>query len=137
MLRGAAYEVDEAPDGAQGADLGAKGAYDVVRNRPQDGAIDGLAVLRGVKEAQAMTEVIVHDGLRNHRKRSGGDCGSEPSTTSRAVHRKTSCSSRCRRRSKTGGFWPGAAFASEFRERYGFENIVGAHRPFATCWFAS
>jgi len=59
MLRGAGYEVDEAADGLEGADLGAKGAYDLVVTDLRMGPIDGLAVLRGVKEAQAMTEVIV------------------------------------------------------------------------------
>src|SRR6266542_1374475 len=59
MLRGAGYEVDEAADGLEGADLGAKGAYDLVVTDLRMGSIDGLAVLRGVKEAQPMTEVIV------------------------------------------------------------------------------
>src|SRR5260221_1711291 len=59
MLRGAGYEVDEAADGAQGVDLGAKGAYDVVVTDLRMGPIDGLAVLLGVKEAHAMTQGIV------------------------------------------------------------------------------
>src|SRR4026208_2145656 len=59
MLRGAGYEVDEASDGSQGADLGARGAYDVVLTDLRMGGFDGIGVLRSVKEQHAMTEVIV------------------------------------------------------------------------------
>ena len=43
MLRGAGYEVDEASDGSQGADMGARGAYDVVLTDLRMGGFDGIA----------------------------------------------------------------------------------------------
>jgi two-component system response regulator HydG len=59
MLRGVGYEVDEAADGAQGRETGATGAFDVVITDLRMGEYDGIDVLRAVKEAQPMTEVIV------------------------------------------------------------------------------
>src|SRR6478735_7995651 len=59
MLRGGGYEVDEAADGAQGRELGATGAYDVVITDLRMGEFDGIVVLRAPKEKQPMTEVIV------------------------------------------------------------------------------
>ena len=59
MLRGSGHEVDEAGDGTQGRELGAAGAYDVVLTDLRMGGSDGIDVLRAIKEAQPMTEVIV------------------------------------------------------------------------------
>jgi two-component system response regulator HydG len=59
LLRGQGFEVEEAVDGKEGAELGASGAYDVVLTDLRMGGIDGLGVLRAVKEKQAMTEVII------------------------------------------------------------------------------
>ena len=59
MLRGGGYAVDEAGDGAQGRELGSTGAYDVVITDLRMGEVDGIEVLRSIKEAQPMTEVIV------------------------------------------------------------------------------
>src|SRR5258706_4263303 len=125
MLRGAGYEVDEAADGAEGADLGAKGAYDVVVTDLRMGPIDGLAVLRGVKEAQAMTEVIVMTAYGTiesavEAMRVGAfDYIQKPFTENELllkVHKALE------NRRLVGQV---QAFASEFRERYGFDNIVG------------
>src|SRR6202789_1106734 len=59
MLRGAGYEVDEAADGEMGSERGAHEAFDVVLTDLRMGTKDGIDVLRGVKEAQPLTEVIV------------------------------------------------------------------------------
>ncbi len=59
MLRGQGYEVDEAADGAQGRDLGAAGAFDVVLTDLRMGEYDGIEVLRGIKEAQPPGKIIV------------------------------------------------------------------------------
>ena len=59
MLRGVGYDVDEAADGAQGREQGATGAYDVVITDLRMGEYDGIEVLRTIKDAQPMTEVIV------------------------------------------------------------------------------
>jgi two-component system response regulator HydG len=125
MLRGASYEVDEAADGSQGADLGAKGAYDVVLTDLRMGPIDGLGVLRAVKEAQAMTEVIVMTAYGTiesavEAMRVGAfDYIQKPFTEHELlvkVHKALE------NRRLVGQV---QAFASEFKERYGFDNIVG------------
>src|SRR4030095_9703521 len=59
MLRGGGFEVEEAADGAQGLELGATGAFDVVITDLRMGEYDGIEVLRAIKQAQPMTEVIV------------------------------------------------------------------------------
>src|SRR4051812_47352895 len=59
MLRNAGYDVEEAGDGKEAAAMGATGAYDVVLTDLRMGTVDGLAVLRAVKEKYPMTEVIV------------------------------------------------------------------------------
>src|SRR5450755_3529767 len=59
MLKGVGYEVDEAGDGEQGSSQGSTGAFDVVLTDLRMGSKDGMDVLRAVKEAQPMTEVIV------------------------------------------------------------------------------
>ncbi|HEU4408436.1 MAG TPA: sigma-54 dependent transcriptional regulator [Polyangiaceae bacterium] len=59
MLRGAGHEVEEASDGSAGAFAGAKGEFDVILTDLRMGRSNGLEVLRAVKGAQTMTEVIV------------------------------------------------------------------------------
>src|SRR5690349_11396905 len=125
MLRGAGYEVDEAADGAEGADLGAKGAYDLVVTDLRMGPIDGLAVLRGVKDAQAMTEVIVMTAYGTiesavEAMRVGAfDYIQKPFTENELLLKVHKALENRRLLGQV------QAFASEFRERYGFDNIVG------------
>src|SRR5689334_4142307 len=125
MLRGAGYEVDEAADGAEGVDLGSKGAYDLVVTDLRMGPIDGLAVLRGVKEAQAMTEVIVMTAYGTiesavEAMRVGAfDYIQKPFTENELLLKVQKALENRRLLGQV------QAFASEFRERYGFENIVG------------
>jgi two-component system response regulator HydG len=59
MLRGAGHEVEEASDGSAGAFAGAKGEFDVILTDLRMGRSNGMEVLRAVKDAQTMTEVIV------------------------------------------------------------------------------
>jgi two-component system, NtrC family, response regulator HydG len=59
MLRGAGHDVEEASDGAAGACAGAKGEFDVILTDLRMGRSNGMEVLRAVKDAQTMTEVIV------------------------------------------------------------------------------
>src|ERR1043166_3460925 len=59
MLRGAGYEVEEAADGEQGSERGATEAFDVVLTDLRMGTKDVIDVLRAIKDAQPMTEVIV------------------------------------------------------------------------------
>jgi len=59
MLRGGGYDVDEAADGKEGCEMGSTGAYDAVLTDLRMGGCDGIEVLRAIKQAQPMTEVIV------------------------------------------------------------------------------
>ena len=59
MLRGAGFEVDEAQSGEEGCERGSSGAYDVLVTDLRMGSKDGIDVLRAVKGAQPMTEIIV------------------------------------------------------------------------------
>ena len=125
MLRGASYEVDEAADGAQGTDLGAKGAYDVVLTDLRMGPIDGIAVLRAVKEAQAMTEVIVMTAYGTiesavEAMRVGAfDYIQKPFTEHELLLKVQKALDNRRLLGQV------QALATEFKERYGFDNIVG------------
>src|SRR5471032_2282887 len=59
MLRSSGYEVDEAADGDEGSNRGATGAFDLVLTDLRMGTKGGMDVLRAIKDAQPMTEVIV------------------------------------------------------------------------------
>ena len=59
MLRGGGYEVEEAGDGDLGIARGATEAFDVVLTDLRMGTKDGIEVLRAVKEAQPLTEVLL------------------------------------------------------------------------------
>ena len=125
MLRGAGYEVDEASDGNDGANMGAKGAYDIILTDLRMGAFDGISVLRAVKESHAMTEVIVMTAYGTiesavEAMRLGAfDYIQKPFTeqellmkVERAIHN----------RRLTGQV---QLLATEFKEKYKFENIAG------------
>ncbi len=59
MLRDAGYEVDEAEDGDRACEKVSAEAYDLVLTDLKMGATDGMAVLRHVKSAAPLTEVMV------------------------------------------------------------------------------
>ncbi|WP_437280672.1 sigma-54 dependent transcriptional regulator [Sorangium sp. So ce375] len=125
MLRGAGYEVDEAADGSQGADLGAKGAYDVVLTDLRMGGFDGIGVLRAVKESNANTEVIVMTAYGTiesavEAMRLGAfDYIQKPFSEQELL---VKVERAIQNRKLTGEV---QLLASEFKERYRFENIVG------------
>jgi two-component system response regulator HydG len=125
MLRGAGYEVDEAGDGHEGADLGAKGAYDVVLTDLRMGGFDGIGVLRSVKESHAMTEVIVMTAYGTiesavEAMRLGAFDYIQKPFTEQELLMKVERANENRRMSGEMQL-----LASEFKERYKFENIVG------------
>jgi two-component system response regulator HydG len=125
MLRGAGYEVDEAGDGNQGAEMGARGAYDVVLTDLRMGQFDGIRVLRAVKESHAATEVIVMTAYGTiesavEAMRLGAfDYIQKPFSeqellvkVERANHNRNLASQV-------------SLLATEFKEKYKFENIAG------------
>src|SRR5215510_4572223 len=125
MLRGAGYEVDEAGDGNQGADLGARGAYDVVLTDLRMGGFDGIGVLRSVKEQHGMTEVIVMTAYGTiesavEAMRLGAFDYIQKPFTEQELLMKVERAVNNRRLYREVQL-----LASEFKERYKFENIAG------------
>jgi two-component system, NtrC family, response regulator HydG len=129
MLRSAGYDVDEAADGAQGKDLGAGGAYDVVITDLRMGEDDGIEVLRSIKEAQPMTEVIVMTAYGTiesavEAMRVGAFDYIQKPFTEQELNVKVSKALESRQlRSQV------QLFAQEFKERYHLENVVGRSQP--------
>jgi two-component system response regulator HydG len=125
MLRGAGFEVDEAADGAQGKELGATGAYDVVLTDLRMGALDGIELLRAVKQAQPMTEVIVMTAYGTiesavEAMRLGAfDYIQKPFTEQELI---VKVAKALETRKLYGQV---QLFAQEFKERYHFDKIVG------------
>jgi two-component system response regulator HydG len=125
MLRGAGYEVEEASDGAQGADLGAKGAYDLVLTDLRMGSHDGISVLRAIKESDANTEVIVMTAYGTiesavEAMRLGAfDYIQKPFTEQELLVKVERAVDQRRLQGQV------QLFATEFKEKYKFENIVG------------
>jgi two-component system response regulator HydG len=125
MLRGGGYEVDEAADGAEGREQGATGAYDVVITDLRMGEYDGIEVLRAIKEAQPMTEVIVMTAYGTiesavEAMRLGAfDYIQKPFTEQELIVKVSKALESRRLHGQV------QLFAQEFKERYHFENIVG------------
>jgi two-component system response regulator HydG len=125
MLRGAGYEVDEAADGDQGRERGISGAYDVVLTDLRMGSGDGIDVLRAIKEAQPLTEVIVMTAYGTiesavEAMRLGAFDYIQKPFTEQELLVKIGRAIENRRLAGAVAF-----LASEFRERYKFENIIG------------
>lgn len=125
MLRGVGYEVDEAGDGEQGSERGAAGAFDVVLTDLRMGSKDGIDVLRAVKEAQPMTEVIVMTAYGTIESaveaiRLGAFDYIQKPFSEQELLVKVAKAIDNRRLAREVAF-----LASEFKDRYKFENIVG------------
>jgi two-component system response regulator HydG len=128
MLRGTGYEVDEAADGEQGADRGATGAYDVVLTDLRMGTKDGIDVLRSTKDTHPLTEVIVMTAYGTiesavEAMRLGAFDYIQKPFTEQELLVKVAKALDNRRLAGEVTF-----LASEFRDRYKFENIVGQSR---------
>jgi two-component system, NtrC family, response regulator HydG len=128
MLRGAGYEVDEAADGEQGAERGATGAYDAVLTDLRMGTKDGIDVLRATKDAHPMTEVIVMTAYGTiesavEAMRLGAYDYIQKPFTEQELLVKVSKALDNRRLAGEVTF-----LASEFKDRYKFENIIGRSR---------
>ncbi len=129
LLRGAGYEVEEATDPNVAIDLGQKGAYDVVLTDLKLGTRDGIDVLRAIKEASPMTEVIVMTAFATiesavEAMRLGAYDYIQKPFSEQELLVKTAKAAENRRLSGTVSL-----LASEFRERYKFESIIGRSAP--------
>jgi two-component system response regulator HydG len=129
LLRGAGYEVEEATDGDTAIDHGSKGAYDVVLTDLKLGNRDGMDVLRAIKESSPMTEVIVMTAFATiesavEAMRIGAFDYIQKPFSEQELLVKTAKAAENRRLSGTVSL-----LASEFRERYRFESIIGRSAP--------
>jgi two-component system response regulator HydG len=128
MLRGAGYEVEEAADGEQGADRGATGAYDVILTDLRMGTKDGIDVLRSTKDAHPLTEVVVMTAYGTiesavEAMRLGAfDYIQKPFTEQELLVKVTKALDNRRLAGEV------TFLASEFKDRYKFENIIGRSR---------
>ncbi|WP_394827078.1 sigma-54-dependent transcriptional regulator [Pendulispora albinea] len=125
MLKGAGYEVEEAADGDEGAERGATGAFDIVLTDLRMGTKDGMEVLGAIKDAQPMTEVIVMTAYGTiesavEAMRLGAFDYIQKPFTEQELLVKVDKALENRRLAGEVAF-----LASEFKDRYRFENIVG------------
>ncbi len=125
LLRGAGYGVDEAEDGNQASEMGAAEGYDVVLTDLRLGTPDGMEVLRAIKEAQPRSEVIVMTAYGTiesavEAMRLGAfDYLQKPFSEPELLLKVQKALESRKLRGQV------EAFAQEFRERYGFDNIIG------------
>jgi two-component system response regulator HydG len=125
MLRGAGYEVDEASDGEAGAELGAAGAYDLVVTDLRMGASSGIDVLRAVRKSFAITEVIVMtaygtiESAVEAMRLGAHDYIQKPFTEQELLMKVDRALAKRRLAGQV------QLLASEFKEKYKFENIIG------------
>jgi two-component system, NtrC family, response regulator HydG len=125
MLRGANHDVEEAEDGEEGATRGSSGGFDVVLTDLRMGSRDGIDVLRAIKAAQPLTEVIVMTAYGTiesavEAMRLGAfDYVQKPFSEEELLVKVGKAVDARRLVGQV------ALLASEFRDRYKFENIVG------------
>jgi two-component system, NtrC family, response regulator HydG len=125
LLRGNGYEVEAAANGREGKELGAAGAYDLVLTDLRMGELDGIDVLRAIKQAQPLTEVIVMtaygtiESAVEAMKLGAFDYIQKPFSEQELLVRTSKAIETRRLHGQV------QLFAQEFKERYHFENIVG------------
>jgi two-component system response regulator HydG len=132
MLREAGYDIDEAADGKEGVELGAKGAYDLVITDLRMGPVSGIDVLGAVKKSFANTEVIVMtaygtvESAVEAMRLGAHDYIQKPFTEQELLMRVERALARRRLAGEV------QLLASEFKERYKFENIIGRSEAIRT-----
>lgn len=125
MLKGAGHDVEEAPDGDVAIDRAGAEAFDLVLTDLKMGTTDGITVLRQVKEASPLTEVIVMTAFATiesavEAMRLGAyDYIQKPFSEQELL---VKVQKAVEKRHLTGEV---SVLAAEFRERYRFENIIG------------
>jgi two-component system, NtrC family, response regulator HydG len=125
LLRGNGYVVDAAANGREGQELGAAGAYDLVLTDLRMGELDGIDVLRSIKQAQPLTEVIVMtaygtiESAVEAMKLGAFDYIQKPFSEQELLVRTSKAIETRRLHGQV------QLFAQEFKDRYHFQNIVG------------
>ncbi len=125
MLRSAGYEVDEAEDGESGVETVGKDSYDLVITDLRMGATSGMDVLRAVKKGFALTEVIVMtaygtiESAVEAMRLGAHDYLQKPFTEQELLMKVDRALAKRRLAGQV------QLLASEFKEKYRFENIIG------------
>ncbi|MBI5514187.1 MAG: sigma-54-dependent Fis family transcriptional regulator [Deltaproteobacteria bacterium] len=125
MLRGSGHEVDEAGDGATAIQLSETGTYDLVLTDLKMSGADGIDVLRRVREASPLTEVIVMTAYGTiesavEAMRLGAyDYIQKPFTEQELLVKAQKAVEKRALGARV------ALLAQEFRDKYRFENIIG------------
>ncbi|MCS6799080.1 MAG: sigma-54 dependent transcriptional regulator [Myxococcota bacterium] len=125
MLRGASYDVEEAADGDAACERISQETFDLVLTDLRMGGRDGMDVLRAVKDRSPQTEVIVMTAYGTiesavEAMRAGAFDYVQKPFREQELLVKVQKALEARR--LTGEL---TVMASEFRERYRFENIIG------------
>ncbi|MBW2260350.1 MAG: sigma-54-dependent Fis family transcriptional regulator [Deltaproteobacteria bacterium] len=129
MLKGAGYDVQVARDGAHAMQLIDGELFDIVVTDLKLGQVDGLDVLRYSREKAPLTEVIVMTAYGTVEsaviamKMGAHDYIQKPFGEDELLLR---VGRAIERRQLSGEIF---LMATEFRERYKFENIIGRSRP--------
>ena len=129
MLRSAGHDVAEARDGQDACDAVDDESYDLVITDLRMGKVDGIDVLRHVREVSPLTEIIVMTAYGTietavEAMRLGAwDYIQKPFSEDELF---VKVDKALERRWLSGEF---SLLTQEFKERYGFENIVGRSRP--------
>ncbi len=125
MLRGAGYDVDEASSGEAGGELGATGAFDLVITDLRMGSSSGIDVLRAVRKSFSITEVIVMtaygtiESAVEAMRLGAHDYIQKPFTEHELLMKVDRALAKRRLAGQV------QLLASEFKEKYKFENIIG------------
>jgi len=129
MLRGAGHDVAEAKDGSDALEAVDDEVYDLVVTDLRMGKVDGIAVLRHLREVSPLTEVIVMTAYGTietavEAMRLGAwDYIQKPFTENELLIKVDKA---LERRWLSGEV---SLLTQEFKERYSFENIVGRSQP--------
>ena len=128
MLRASGYDVEEAADGDEAVGMGTTEPFDLVLTDLRMGGLDGMGVLRAIREAQTLTEVIVMTAYGTiesavEAMRAGAfDYIQKPFTEEELLIKVDKALATRRLQGEV------AFLATEFKDRYKFENIVGRSR---------
>ena len=125
MLRSAGYTVDEAAGGAEGVQKTQEASYDLVITDLRIGAESGLDVLRSIKERGSLTEVIIMTGFGtvesavSAMQLGAHDYLQKPFTEAELLVKVERAVTK---RQLLGQV---QLCATDFKERFKFENIIG------------
>jgi two-component system response regulator HydG len=125
LLRGAGYVTDEAADGETAIERIGAESYDLVLTDLRMGRVDGLEVLRKVRESSPATEVIVMtaygtvESAVTAMRLGAYDYLQKPFTEEELLVKVAKAFERKRLAGEV------SLLTQEFRERYKFENIIG------------